>query len=81
MNKGGNVCKKQEIYLDTFTRATLQSNGDICCPHCGSWTHMDDLNQDSFTGETNCPLCKQEALCPTTKTTTPPTHPLNTSGG
>ena len=46
------------IYTDIFTASTLQSDGDICCPNCGSWTHIDDVKQDEVTGEPSCPLCR-----------------------
>lgn len=51
---------KKEIYTDIFTASTLQDNGDICCPGCGSWTNVDDLEQDEFTGITTCSLCREE---------------------
>lgn len=49
-----------ELYLDIFTRSTLQSNGEICCPNCGSWTNVEDIKQDPVTLESSCPLCRQK---------------------
>jgi hypothetical protein len=48
----------KELYLDIFTRSTLQSDGEICCPNCGSWTHVEDIQQDEVTLESTCPLCR-----------------------
>jgi hypothetical protein len=44
--------------MDIFTASTLTADEEICCPHCGSWTHINDIIQDEITGETSCPLCK-----------------------
>ena len=49
---------KKEFYTDIFTASTLQEDGEICCPTCGSWTHVDDLEVDEFEGTTHCPLCR-----------------------
>ena len=49
---------KKQLYLDITSLGTLQKNGEICCPNCGSWTYIDDITQDDFTGETYCSLCK-----------------------
>jgi hypothetical protein len=49
---------EKEIYTDVFTASTLQDDGEICCPNCGSWTHVDDLKQDEVTGVASCPLCR-----------------------
>jgi DNA-directed RNA polymerase subunit RPC12/RpoP len=50
---------EKELYVDIFTVSTLQDDGEICCPNCGSWTHVDDLKQDEVTGVASCPLCRQ----------------------
>jgi uncharacterized Zn finger protein (UPF0148 family) len=57
---------KDKIYTDIFTASTLQKNGDICCPHCGSWTNIEDIEQDEFTMECTCPSCRKEPSKPTT---------------
>jgi hypothetical protein len=49
---------KEPLYVDSMTASTLQPDGDICCPNCGSWTHIDDVKQDTVTGESSCPLCR-----------------------
>lgn len=51
---------KKEMFLDFTTLSTLQENGDICCPNCGSWTTIEDLITDNnCPGNTYCPLCCQ----------------------
>jgi predicted nucleic acid-binding Zn ribbon protein len=50
----------KEIYMDMFSAATLQEDGSICCPTCGSWTQFDDLIQNEFTLEITCSLCRDK---------------------
>jgi hypothetical protein len=46
------------IFVDVFTASTLTKDNEICCPHCGSWTNLEDVKQDEFTGESSCPACR-----------------------
>jgi predicted RNA-binding Zn-ribbon protein involved in translation (DUF1610 family) len=50
---------KRKLWLDFTTLATLQDNGDICCPTCGSWTTIEDLEADKLGTEVTCPLCSE----------------------
>jgi uncharacterized Zn finger protein (UPF0148 family) len=49
---------EKEIYVDIFTASTLQEDGEICCPNCGSWAHVDDLEVNEFEGTATCLLCR-----------------------
>jgi len=49
------------ILLSQFDLATLQDNGDICCPNCGSWTSLDEIAECSKDNDIgHCPLCKED---------------------
>lgn len=48
-----------EIYVDVMTASTYQPDTqEICCPNCGSWTHVEDIQQDPMTLESTCPACR-----------------------
>jgi hypothetical protein len=47
----------QEIFIDVFHLSTLDPDSqEICCPNCGSWTHIRDLVAYEF--DTYCRLCE-----------------------
>ena len=43
----------RELCLDWTTLATLQEDGEVTCPNCGSWTDLDTLRQLGG----HCELC------------------------
>ena len=45
------------LFLDYSTVSTIQDNGEVCCPTCGSWSHLSDLRVSDFGTEVYCPLC------------------------
>lgn len=52
--------KKPEGFIDVPSLSTYNPDTEeICCPNCGSWTTMEDLEWDEDALEHSCALCKQ----------------------
>ena len=41
------------LYLDPWTLDSFEENGELCCPNCGAWCHVENLAATGYCGRCN----------------------------